>query len=88
MTHDNGVDLRESSGSVRLPTNTTRNQLLERYMKQYKEFATSEHKETYRMVLFLPPDAYHALLRLRDMTGKKTLSETIMSAMDVMRKNQ
>jgi len=41
--------------------------------------------EIVRFTIALEKDAYEALVRLRNLTGKKTLSETIIAALKVYR---
>jgi hypothetical protein len=42
---------------------------------------TNPGRETVRFNLYLPKDAYEALERLQELTGKRSLAETIRSAL-------
>ena len=52
---------------------------LSRLRKEYEDISMESDKV--RFTLLLPPDAYDALERLRQLSGKQTLEETVIAAL-------
>ena len=50
-------------------------------LKSNTKMATESGKDVVRFNLYLPKDAYEALQRLQQLSGKRSLAETIRSAL-------